>query len=592
MEQCLIAVVAHGALRLSDEAVGFLLARGHAPLMLRSEAGRHLWRTGLEPFQQLEVIIVSMLELVPEHLSGSASVGLYHGDLLHLVNNLDETALLRLTRFLDPLNGQLRQMGVKLQTGAASDRALQSWTDDTVALSNPTDSSVALIEVYLFALMQLHALQLETRHKTLNATVPSSVSQLPELERKLFKALAPLVTPALVELLVALRALWGQYRPRSMLWHCLPQSVSDDESQLDLRNHWAAAACVYERGGDAMAAFDSRLRLLNQMMLTLNAHTGRSSMLNHDVRDAVFTLLDSLAQTGTALQIPLQTRALQLVFDFWGRHFPSAFGSLDAELTVRVHDWCIPLSHLLLNQSESPEDNDSIRHLMSPYVTRDSAARLAPASAWSDMESEDVEGVPAWKSALQELNIPSESNTADPLLQGWKPSSKLLLAITQQTLLRVRGMEGQQGAVSVDSSDQRMWSSILANLQKDIESRDTFLSLPAVHTILRTTSAKLRTASATEADGIYFAFTCGHVFARRALFASFVPELESRLIGRLPRPLPVLAKLLVAEYRRAESTELRGRISASCPKCVFNSIHQEQCANLPPVAQKTFARWD
>ena len=71
----------------------------------------------------------------------------------------------------------------------------------------------------------------------------------------------------------------------------------------------------------------------------------------------------------------------------------------------------------------------------------------------------------------------------------------------------------------------------------------------------------------------------------------------------LPRALPALAKLLGAEYRRAADRGGGGvgevvhageaaRIGASCPRCVFNALQQEQCALLPTHAQRAYARWE
>jgi hypothetical protein len=74
---------------------------------------------------------------------------------------------------------------------------------------------------------------------------------------------------------------------------------------------------------------------------------------------------------------------------------------------------------------------------------------------------------------------------------------------------------------------------------------------------------------------------------------------------RLPRALPVLAKLVATEYRRAlhasppgaaaahdQQSTASAVIGASCPMCMFNSVHQEQCASLAPHLLKMFPRWE
>jgi hypothetical protein len=121
-------------------------------------------------------------------------------------------------------------------------------------------------------------------------------------------------------------------------------------------------------------------------------------------------------------------------------------------------------------------------------------------------------------------------------------------------------------APSTMASDARLWAEIMRNVEKDLDVR-AHLTLPSVPTILRTTAAKLRahaqqqkqqqhqqtapgsvSAAATAVsavtqhnaagaltdaqvgDGVFVAFTCGHVFARRGFFATFLPELEQRLL--------------------------------------------------------------
>jgi hypothetical protein len=126
---------------------------------------------------------------------------------------------------------------------------------------------------------------------------------------------------------------------------------------------------------------------------------------------------------------------------------------------------------------------------------------------------------------------------------------------------------GTVSAPSTIASDERLWAEIMRNIAKDLDVR-AHLTLPSVPTILRTTAAKLRahaqqqkqhqqqqqhapgsasgaaTGALTDAqigDGVFVAFTCGHVFARRGFFATFLPELEQRLL-QVPRAFILFRK--------------------------------------------------
>jgi hypothetical protein len=142
-------------------------------------------------------------------------------------------------------------------------------------------------------------------------------------------------------------------------------------------------------------------------------------------------------------------------------------------------------------------------------------------------------------------------------------------------------MSGRMLKASSSAAINRLWSEIIANLDKDMNEH-TNCSFNCVYRLPSASTARLRPQttplSTVEAKVVAdevaknaskaVAFTCGHVYQHTYFYTELVPELMARLEKLHPR-IPSTAKLVEIEYGKRV-------IGLACPPCLLASLLQEQ----------------
>jgi len=115
-------------------------------------------------------------------------------------------------------------------------------------------------------------------------------------------------------------------------------------------------------------------------------------------------------------------------------------------------------------------------------------------------------------------------------------------------------------------TEERLWSEINLNLEKDLEKRNKII-IPNLALISRIPP---KSQPSNERDTI--AFTCGHFFPRRDFVDSILPDLVKRLES-FPVPLPLTSKILISDY-------FKNQTDHACPVCLFGGLRVEFLKNF------------
>lgn len=124
---------------------------------------------------------------------------------------------------------------------------------------------------------------------------------------------------------------------------------------------------------------------------------------------------------------------------------------------------------------------------------------------------------------------------------------------------------GWEAAVPPD----RLWEQLLRSLRHGLKRRAAIkISSSDVEQLTRALLAAKQVASPSDvgfADKA-MAFSCGHHTTAASFHGSALPELEDCLLRKLPRQLPLTAKLLARGYAGT------GSLPLACPRCVAAEV--------------------